>query len=102
MSKVEVVKNQDTGDTVAYNFYCPGCGHNHAFYVKPFDSQTVWSFNGDMENPTFHPSLLNTWTKPPDTKVIKCCHLFVESGMIKYQGDCTHSLAGKTIDMKEL
>lgn len=35
-----------------YLFTCPGCDQEHAF------NETVWIFNGDVENPTISPSFL--------------------------------------------
>lgn len=99
--KLREVRRSDNDAIVAYSFYCPGCGHDHTYYTVPFDVQPVWSFNGDMNNPTFSPSLLNTWTKPPTEEVVKRCHLFVKNGKIEYCGDSTHSLTGQTVDMKD-
>jgi Family of unknown function (DUF6527) len=35
-----------------YMFHCPGCGRGHGYHVPH------WDFNGDLEKPTFTPSLL--------------------------------------------
>lgn len=94
--------NKDDGGIWGYSFFFPGCKHNHVFYTRPFDSHHVWQFNGNMTNPTFSPSLLNTWTKPPSNIVIKTCHLFVKNGKIEYCGDCSHSLAGQTVDLIDI
>jgi hypothetical protein len=87
--KLSKVENSDH-----YMFYCPGCEHHHVY-----DSR--WTFNGNFEKPTFSPSLLNTWTSPR-TQTKKICHLFLTDGKLQYCGDCTHPLAGKTIDLPDL
>jgi hypothetical protein len=100
-----------------YAFYCPGCKHSHAYYTKHFPGhespKPVWGFNGNMDSPTFTPSLLNrsgTYADPnwrSDTeentrKFSSQCHLFVRDGKIEYCGDCTHELKGQTIDMNHV
>jgi hypothetical protein len=30
------------------------------------------------------------------------CHLFITDGKIEYLADCTHELAGKTVEMEEV
>ena len=71
-------------------FYCRGCGTNHYF-----DSR--WTFNEDYEKPTFSPSLLVEIGHYPNPNDI--CHSFVTDGKMQYLNDCTHSLAGKTVEM---
>lgn len=74
-------------------FFCPGCNQHHGF-----DSR--WTFNGDFERPTFSPSLMVTLGHHPDPPDI--CHSFVRDGRIEYLNDCTHSLAGQTIDLPDV
>lgn len=85
----------------AYTFYCPGCKHNHIYYVRwgarHVQQGPTWSFNGDMEKPTFSPSLLNTTTMTDPERPDKICHLFLTDGMLQFLSDCTHELAGKTV-----
>lgn len=78
------------GSLYGLSFHCPGCGFGHIF-------TTDWTFNGDMEKPTFSPSLLNY---NPRDKSYRC-HLFVRDGRIEFCGDCSHSLAGKTVEMED-
>ena len=33
------------------------------------------------------------------TEVAKACHSFITDGRIQYLGDCTHPLAGQTLDL---
>lgn len=80
-----------------YVFYCPGCKYYHSYQTELGEnkSRPIWSFNGDMEKPTFTPSLLvNGFSE-------KRCHLFVTNGQIQYCSDSWHELSGQTIDMQE-
>jgi hypothetical protein len=97
-SKLQILKdNQDQGEIAAYAFYCPGCRHYHVYYVKEqYPGCPVWAFNGDMQRPTFTPSLLNTLPAKGDR-----CHLFVKEGRIEFLGDCSHDLAGQTVEMQD-
>lgn len=74
-----------------YQFYCPGCKCYHSFDVRIDGGRPTWYFNGDMEKPTFTPSLLY-----PD----RVCHLYLTNGVIHYLPDCTHALAGKSIELE--
>jgi hypothetical protein len=80
-----------------YSFFCPGCDHGHIFYVA---GSLVWTFNNDLELPTFSPSLLNTCENHPDPKQRRC-HLVLTAGKLNYMGDCSHDLAGKEIDLPD-
>ncbi len=83
-----------------YMFYCPGCKIHHAYWTKsPSSNGAKWTFNGDLDKPTFRASLLNTWPQDGKNNV---CHLFVTDGKIEYCADSTHELAGKTIEMEEV
>ena len=76
-------------DSTLWVFFCPGCGYDHGF-----DSR--WTFNGDVDKPTFKPSLL---VNAQNFKLR--CHLYVTDGKIKYLTDCYHSLKGQTIQMED-
>lgn len=57
-----------------------------------------WDFDGNLEWPTLAPSVLATIDSPHLHLV---CHSFVRDGRIEYLNDCTHELAGKTIDLPD-
>lgn len=92
------------------SFYCAGCKHMHHIQVGEGPGPR-WSWNNDLNSPTFQPSILETyehWTPPyifghpkPETqvKVTDICHTFVTDGKIQYLSDCTHHLANQTVDM---
>lgn len=88
------------GKTVGYLFECPGCECSHIYATMPdyFKSGMHWQFNGNIEAPSFTPSLLNRWGFVQG-KATKICHLHVTDGKIVFCDDCTHSLAGQTVPM---
>lgn len=90
-------KNSD--ETLA--FHCPGCQCSHGVYVdKPGPNRPVWSWNGSMDAPTFHPSIRVQWTGGEENKSF-CCHSFVSDGRINFLSDCTHKLAGQMVEIPE-
>ena len=85
-----------------FMFWCPGCSGAHT--VGP-----GWSYNGDPAKPTFQPSILVTYNgrdagqdrgdghlAPPAV-----CHSYVTDGRIRFLEDCTHPMAGQTVDIPE-
>jgi hypothetical protein len=58
-----------------------------------------WGWNGDVERPTFHPSLLSRITIGGEARV---CHSFVVDGVWQYLTDCTHDKAGQWVPMVDL
>lgn len=92
MSKVEPLGNQD-GSLGGYTFWCPGCDSPHLFDLR-------WEFNGDVDNPTFSPSLLVNGREPRHPNILRC-HSFVRNGKIEFLGDCEHTLAGQTVELPD-
>lgn len=94
MAKLTCADNSDCGPGgKSYLFFCPGCDTYHRFDVRTDGGRPNWSFNGDMQKPTFAPSLLY-----PDLR----CHLCLTDGRIQFLSDCTHELAGQTVDVPEM
>lgn len=82
-----------------YVFKCLGCNEEHQVWTKPEGYQhPVWGFNEDLEKPTVTPSLKVEYKMPDKTDI---CHSFITDGKIQYLSDCTHHLAGQTIDLPE-
>jgi hypothetical protein len=92
-----------------YAHWCPGCEEPH---IIPFG----WSFDGNMECPTFNPSVRITgvlgvnrdgrwtgeWVRDAlGDPVPHCCHYFVHGGQIVFCGDSTHAYAGMTLPLTE-
>lgn len=105
-------------------FECPGCKGSHKVNVgSPNSLGARWSYNGDPNKPTFSPSLLirgghylepgkRCWcdyNREQEAKGEKpapfgcfVCHSFVVDGKIQFLSDCTHELAGQTVELPEL
>jgi len=54
-----------------------------------------WSWNGDIESPTLKPSIRSR-------DGVHTCHTFVNDGVVKFLPDCTHALAGKTLELLDI
>jgi len=83
-------------DVEAYTFHCPGCESDHFF--KTTGSGPCWQWNGDLVKPTVSPSIKVSYTWGENFEQ-RCCHFFIRDGKIEYCSDCTHALAGQTVDM---
>lgn len=99
-------------------FECPGCNIWHQVMTGPGDGPR-WGWNGSADRPTFTPSILvryDHWTPAPTTLEIQAkiaageiqqtlvkdvCHSFVTDGRIQFLADCTHALAGQTVDLPD-
>lgn len=91
-----------------YAHWCPGCEEMHAFAVDGYNSSGAkWSFDGDVDRPTFSPSM-NIRVNAPDHPHYQpdagssVCHYFLKAGRLEFLGDSTHSLAGLTVDLPDL
>lgn len=87
MAKLEVGHNVSDGGPMLW-FWCPGCQMYHMFDKR-------WQWNGDIDRPTFTPSLLC------DEHGDRRCHSFVTDGKINYLSDCHHALAGQSVEMED-
>lgn len=103
-------------------FHCPGCNESHAVSVGSGVPGRNWAFNANPDAPTFHPSVLvrtghhvpgqasgaSCWCtynaeNPGDPAPFECrvCHSWVRDGRIEFLSDCTHALAGQTVDLPD-
>lgn len=98
------------GTNGTYKFICPGCNEEHLIWTAPEKNSKVipWGFNGDENKPTITPSIKVTYPANPEAKEEfkewreeRICHSFIKDGMIQYLSDCTHNLAGQTIELPE-
>ena len=92
-SRIRFVTNSDNSVRTPYVF-CPACKTVHLFDDR-------WTFNGDLQKPTFNPSMLVHEVKNEKYWQPRC-HSFVREGQIQYLGDCTHDMKGQTIDLPEI
>lgn len=84
-------------------FWCPGCEGAHQVMVGS-GAGPRWGYNGDPERPTFTPSVLVRYNGKDagiDGAPPAVCHSFVTDGRIQFLGDCTHALAGQTVDLPD-
>jgi hypothetical protein len=86
-------------------FHCPACDNKHAVSTGPGG----WGWNGSHDAPTLMPSVLARTGRALDPSFVpqegdppEICHSFVTDGRIQFLSDCTHELAGKTVDLPEL
>lgn len=89
--KVRILTDQH--DRPNQYIFCPACKTIHSFDDR-------WTFNNNFDKPTFKPSMLVK--TPQQGKRDRVCHSFVTDGKIQYLGDCTHDMAGQTIDLPEI
>ena len=103
-------------------FWCPGCAEAHWIGVGPGEGPR-WGYNGDLDKPTFTPSILvrsvridggdaeldrilHSYKLPEDRermladrRINTVCHSFVTDGRIQFLDDSTHALAALTVDL---
>lgn len=89
-----------------WKFWCPGCDSAHVV-------SDSWQI--DTNTATISPSVLvhghqklidedltgDSLTAPENITTTPRCHSFVTDGRIQYLGDCTHALAGQTVDLPD-
>ena len=81
-------------------FWCPGCDDVHQINTK---GEAAWEWDGNLEAPTVSPSILVLRDVFDGLESSESrCHSFLKGGVWQFLGDCTHSLAGKTVPMVPL
>jgi len=86
-----------------YSHYCPACKEMHAFATEaPQWNGARWSFDGNLECPTFNPSMNIRIGPYPKDGHIEICHYFLKAGQIQYLCDCTHDMANQTVELPDL
>lgn len=125
MSAISKVLHEAQGGILI--FWCPGCNRSHSIQHGA-GAGPRWGYNGNPDAPTFTPSVLARTTGAPDGRSVmtpeeereydsiyasggreavfasrfgKVCHSFVTDGRIRFLGDCTHALAGQTVDLPD-
>lgn len=88
------------GGHYAWMVWCPACDGAHTFDDR-------WSFNGDVERPTFRASMLahcvTTWNEEERKLTVRDvhCHSFLTDGVWAYCADSKHEHAGKSLPAPE-
>lgn len=94
-----IIRRAENGHKI---FFCPGCKHAIALPTQETKGPgPKWDFNGNLEKPTFSPSILSQWNEG-EGHVRKRCHSFIRNGMIEFLPDCSHELAGKTVPLPDI
>jgi hypothetical protein len=97
MAKTKLI-NSNQG---IYSIYCEMCQINH--HIPTVGDHPVWTFNGDLEYPTFMPSVVVSSKYSAENNANPyICHFFIKNGTIEYQGDCTHEFKNKTLSLKDI
>jgi hypothetical protein len=98
MAKLYKTENWRLGMPDLY-FHCPGCECDHGVWLKPpHEGGPQWEWNGDMEKPTFTPSIKVT-SRYAGIDLI--CHMIITNGIIDYT-DSTHKLGGQKVEMVDV
>jgi hypothetical protein len=94
MPKIVEMKCQDLkkGSYSQLLFICPGCNEEHCI------STQVHTWNGSLDKPTFKASLLHDAKQGSKQR----CHSFITDGNIQFLADCSHKLAGITVQMPDI
>lgn len=95
------------GTLYSYQFYCPGCNCLHSYVVASWkdpegNQHTGWRFDGNLESPTFSPSLLIFYTHPQTKQRVSICHVVLTNGILNFCHDCEHELKGKSVPLPEI
>lgn len=110
---------RDTEDN-GLMFWCPACDMAHRIRHGA-GAGPRWGWNGNVDKPTFTPSILLRGVRLTDIgnaqieewraagmparngeqfdNTPSVCHSFVTDGRIQFLSDCTHALAGQTVDL---
>jgi hypothetical protein len=76
-------------------YYCPGCKHNHGV------PSAAWSWNGSVESPSLHPSVLHFIPAGKHGPEQTVCHYFITNGKIAFCSDSKHDLKSQSVEMQE-
>jgi hypothetical protein len=83
------------GNPDGWMFFCPACRCAHGI-------NSQWTYNGDPDAPTIRPSVRVRYVGEHTLeRAERICHSFVTDGRIEYLSDCTHSLAGQTVELPD-
>lgn len=75
--------------------WCPACGELHAFSCEqPQRNGAQWKWDGNVNFPTFTPSMNIKIGPYGDGRPDWRCHYNLTGGILIFHGDCTHPLGG--------
>jgi hypothetical protein len=86
---------------IGYRHWCPACNEPHGIAVTQRNRMgAVWTFNGNLDCPTFTPSVRCFTTEEDGTRTT-LCHYFITDGRIVFCGDNPHALNGQTVELPD-
>lgn len=56
---------------------------------------SCWTWNGSVDSPTLRPSVLTR-------DGTHTCHSWITDGKVQFLSDCSHELAGQTLDLLDI
>lgn len=89
MSQVSAVMRRYYG---GYMHWCPGCQEFHPLPDR-------WTFDGNVDSPTFHPSFKQTLH---NGIALVVCHYWIKNGVIDFCPDSWHALKSTKVPMPAL
>jgi hypothetical protein len=82
--------------------WCPACDEAHVFHITtPNSNGARWAWDGNVEAPTFTPSMNIRVNFAPEDGGPIVCHYFLRAGRIEFLGDCSHALANQTVALPD-
>lgn len=81
--------------------WCPACKKAHAINTDRAHPP-AWSFDGNLERPTFGPSVRFFLPAQDGRPERTLCHYFIAAGEIRFCADSAHALAGRNVPLPEL
>jgi hypothetical protein len=97
--KLQPIIRDADGALLGYRHWCPGCGEMHGIYTNPqaLRSGRFWTFDGDLQAPTFSPELVFSPSVNADR-----CRYSITAGNVIFAADSTHALAGQTVQLPDV
>ncbi len=93
-SKLSVCTTETSSSGKMLWHYCEGCGKRHLIRVtKSPTGDHVWDWDGDVDLPTFSPSVRH------NNHFEHICHYTITKGRVVFHEDSTHPLAGYEVDL---
>lgn len=103
MARLSAKLRSQADNRIAY--WCQGCESCHAVRVNvERDGWPAWTWDGNVDAPTFSPSVLVTYDWHGDDgepDLPERCHTFIRGGIVEFLGDCTHKFAGQTLPLPD-
>lgn len=87
-------KASGNSKVIGYVMGCPGCNGVHVMWTDHPSREKDCNFNGNLEAPTFSPSL----SFKSDYSL---CTFFIRNGFINFLKTSTHAMANNKVQLKQ-